>query len=262
VSRPEIIPVPDSAAALRDGAETAGLTGRLGDDAAWGRYAWIDWRLAEDEDCRVLRDLYALAAAPWVADGHRAHYVEVPAGREQVLATWFDLSFGRQQVHASRAIGADHTPDPRVRLGGPGDIEAAVALGNIVWSHQQGPPVWSGLPDRSPETLRADWTDALADPDLTYFLFEEDGEALGYVALWRDDEETVDLVAGTRTGARGRGVCTALTETALAWAGRRGFRTCTIDWRSTNLLASRFWPRRGFTPVRFRLHRLVRAPAP
>ena len=32
-----------------------------------------------------------------------------------------------------------------------------------------------------------------------------------------------------------------------------GYRTVRADWRSTNLLASRFWPRLGFVPTHIRL---------
>ena len=36
---------------------------------------------------------------------------------------------------------------------------------------------------------------------------------------------------------------------AIAWAHEQGYPTMTTDWRMTNLLASRFWPRRGFRPT-------------
>ena len=39
------------------------------------------------------------------------------------------------------------------------------------------------------------------------------------------------------------------------------FETVELDWRSTNLLASRFWPRRGFRPTHLRLRRDVQPTA-
>ena len=64
-------------------------------------------------------------------------------------------------------------------------------------------------------------------------------------------------VAGTRVEARGRGIGTLLTKVGLAQARAAGYRFCETDWRSTNLLASRFWPRRGFRPAAYRLVRRV-----
>ena len=42
---------------------------------------------------------------------------------------------------------------------------------------------------------------------------------------------------------------------ALACAREAGYEACGTDWRATNLLASRFWPRRGFRPTFLRLYR-------
>jgi GNAT superfamily N-acetyltransferase len=57
--------------------------------------------------------------------------------------------------------------------------------------------------------------------------------------------------------ARGSGLGAALTEASLAWARSRGFDVMAIDWRVTNLLASRFWPRRGFRTSFLRLYRSI-----
>jgi hypothetical protein len=54
---------------------------------------------------------------------------------------------------------------------------------------------------------------------------------------------------------------TALTQRAFAWARAEGFETCLTDWRSTNPLSSAFWPRFGFEPAAYRLHRTIDARA-
>ena len=61
----------------------------------------------------------------------------------------------------------------------------------------------------------------------------------------------------TRPEARGSGAGVALTEACFAWARRRGYETMVSDWRVTNLLASRFWPRRGFRTSFLRLYRSI-----
>ena len=49
----------------------------------------------------------------------------------------------------------------------------------------------------------------------------------------------------------------ALVAYALQWAHTEGFESMTVDWREVNLLASRFWPRRGFRPTFYRLYRHI-----
>ena len=57
--------------------------------------------------------------------------------------------------------------------------------------------------------------------------------------------------------ARRSGAGLALTAFVLAWAHEHGFRSLTTDWRSVNLLSSRFWPKRGWRPTYLRLDRAV-----
>ena len=69
---------------------------------------------------------------------------------------------------------------------------------------------------------------------------------------------SIDLAnALTEPGARGSGAGVALTEHALGWAHEHGYTTMITDWRMTNLLASRFWPRRGFRETFLRLYRSI-----
>jgi ribosomal protein S18 acetylase RimI-like enzyme len=55
--------------------------------------------------------------------------------------------------------------------------------------------------------------------------------------------------------ARGHGVGLALTTHALALAAEDGRPRVWTNWRVTNLLASRYWPARGFRLARLRLVR-------
>jgi GNAT superfamily N-acetyltransferase len=49
----------------------------------------------------------------------------------------------------------------------------------------------------------------------------------------------------------------ALTEHVIDWAHANGIPTMVTDWRMTNMLASRFWPKRGFRPTFLRLYRAL-----
>ena len=55
--------------------------------------------------------------------------------------------------------------------------------------------------------------------------------------------------------ARGLGAGRALGEAVQAWMAAEGFTSDVTDWRATNLLSSRTWPRLGYRPTFLRLHR-------
>jgi GNAT superfamily N-acetyltransferase len=88
---------------------------------------------------------------------------------------------------------------------------------------------------------------------------------LGHALLYRRPAgdlrvpaDSVDLAhAATLPNVRGSGAGLALTAHILNWAHQHGFRSITTDWRSVNLLSSRFWPKRGWRPTHYRLYRAV-----
>jgi GNAT superfamily N-acetyltransferase len=57
--------------------------------------------------------------------------------------------------------------------------------------------------------------------------------------------------------ARGLGAGRALGEAVITWTAQTGYDCVATDWRVTNLLSSRTWPRLGFAESFLRLHRLV-----
>jgi ribosomal protein S18 acetylase RimI-like enzyme len=63
--------------------------------------------------------------------------------------------------------------------------------------------------------------------------------------------------AVTAPESRGSGTGIELTSAAFAWARERGYEVMVTDWRVTNLLASRFWPARGFRTSFLRLYRSI-----
>ena len=252
------------AEALRDGEPAGRVLAALREDEVRGRHAWSaleDHWVEASESPDLYRDLYSVAGAAWVETGHLDHYVVVPAD-EDVLAAWYSLSFAQQQVHGAQELGARRPGEPdgfSVRRAGPEDIDAAMALAFTIFDHQAEAPTWAGAPAPPEDEASASYLEYLADPGVAYFLAERDGEPLGHVALERESDSTVNLsIAATVPEARGLGVGTVLTETALAWAHEQGYVTCVTDWRSANLLAARFWPRQGFRPTAYRLYRSIR----
>ena len=57
--------------------------------------------------------------------------------------------------------------------------------------------------------------------------------------------------------ARGAGIGKVLGTTVLDWAAAEGYGAVVTDWRATNLLSSRTWPKLGWRPTFYRLHRAI-----
>lgn len=200
---------------------------------------------------------YGRLCDPLVRAGRLAHFVEVAAGDETELDRWYGLSFGRQQVSASRSVEPVAYEGPvRVRRG---DIETALGLSAVMFDHLHGPAVWSSRPPRPDAEVRAEWEAFLAEPLTANFVAELDGRVVAHMVLGDEGEPgaTELAVAATLPEARGRGAMRALLSAAFAWAAEQGYERCDTDWRATNLEAARCWPALGFRPTRYRLHRLV-----
>ncbi|HYN75763.1 MAG TPA: GNAT family N-acetyltransferase [Candidatus Limnocylindria bacterium] len=244
--------------------------------ALWGPNLWVEpagHALADDADAELVRDLYALAAERWAREGRTAHYVVAPSHDGRVLDAWWRLGFGQQHVHAIREVPVHATyPSTEgftIRLAGPADIRALAGLDLVLDQHQLRSPVFSGLPPPSLETAVAEWVEGVDDPDLTTFVAERDGAVLGsaigcsvarsgmHAGLCRPPEAALLGFAAVRPDAQGEGLGRGLGETVLAWAAGAGYRSVVTDWRATNLLSSRIWPRLGFRPTFLRLHRLI-----
>jgi GNAT superfamily N-acetyltransferase len=253
MARFELVAVEHGAEARRDGVVVASLRGELRVDERRGRQAWI----SAEGDASAFAELYALAAAPWVAEGYRAHQVMVDAHDREAIDAWFALCFGREQVHAEQPV-REPTELPRAVAVRPGSIDDAVAFGDVIGPYLAGPPVWSTPPRWRGDELRDTWAEALAEPGAIYLVADVDGKRAAYSLLQRgDDDEVMLAVFATVPALRGRGVGHALFEATMGRAHAASFRRLVTDWRSTNVLAARFWTGHGFVPTRYRLHRRV-----
>jgi GNAT superfamily N-acetyltransferase len=256
----------DGVAALRGGELVGYLLAEPSDDPTFGVHVWLDRASHAARNPKLIRDLYAAAADPWVEEGHTRHYVVVPA-LDEVAAVWFALGFGQQQAHGIRASGASPPAAPAgltISRGGVELLDAMTPLASLIWTHQSLSPVFSGVPLPSSAELRRDWEEALRDPEVAYFLAERHGRAVGHALTYPARARlgtpplTLDLaVVATMPEERRTGVGVALVEHVLGWARAEGYDAVVADWRVTNLLSSRFFPRRGFRPIFLRLYRSI-----
>jgi ribosomal protein S18 acetylase RimI-like enzyme len=259
------------AVALRDGRVVGYLLGAPRDDS-WGPNIWVEVAGHAVEETEDARDLYAAAAEHWVEQGRTRHYVLVPAD-EALVDAWFHVGFGGQHAHGIREVPA-HTevavPDGfEIRNPVESEIDALIDVGLALPRHQKEAPVFSERPVPTEEEERQEWLDTFAG--------DEEEVLIGYlddrpVACWsvtsiersgahtglaRPDRAAFLGFAATLPESRGSGIGVALTDACFAWAAEHDFPIMVTDWRETNLLASRFWPKRGFRRVFLRLYRSI-----
>ena len=261
------------AAALREGRLVGYLVGARRSDALWGNNIWIEAPGHAAEDPEDVRDLYGLMAGRWVDEGRTRHSVLVPAWDRELLDAWFRLSFGQQHAHGVRKLTELKEvtlPDGfAIRSPDPDEIEDLIDIDLALPDHQRRSPVFGSPQPYTREDSRKEWLATLADGDEKILVGAYRGRA---VACWaivpteRSSENRGLLVperscflgfAATLPEFRGSGIGVALTRAGFAWAAEAGYPAMTTDWRVTNLLSSRFWPKRGFRTSFLRLYRSI-----
>ncbi len=237
-------------------------------EARWGPNVWVDPAGHAAEEAEDVRDLYGAAAARWVDEGRTRHYVVAPASDAQLLDAWSRLSFGRQHALGLREIPEVEWP-AGVRLAEQRDLEAIVDIAPVLPDHQDSSPVFGQVQRETEEELRAEIAEDLANAEIANFVAELEGRVVGnlviaptelssmHAGLARVPGAAFLAYAATRPEARGLGAGVAMTNAGFAWAREHGYETMVTDWRETNLLASRFWPARGFRRTFLRLYRSI-----
>lgn len=254
------VPDDEGLVATRGGDAVAYLAGTVDDDTA--RVGFAGCAASEPE---ALRDLFAALALQWDVSRFA---VAVPASSDELIDAFFRLAFGCQLMWAVR----ETAQAPAVEFGGtirpstPGDLEPTAGFDEILWQHQARTPSFSGLDVPASAHFREEWSNLWNEDEYpAHFVAERDGRVVGHALLYlrpggdlRVPAHNIDLGhVATLDDVRGTGVGLALTAHVLAWAHHHGYRSITTDWRSVNLLSSRFWPRRGFRPQYLRLYRAV-----
>ncbi|MFD7156103.1 GNAT family N-acetyltransferase [Kribbella sp. NPDC059898] len=239
--------------------------------AMWGPNIWVEAAGHAVREPEHIRDLYGAAAAAWVDAGRTAHYVLVPDDAELVDA-WFRLGFGAQHAHAIRPVPSYRVAPPRdlvVRRALRADIPVLAELDLELPRHQGRSPVFSAGELGTYEEAVADWEESIDDPDYATFVAVHNGQVVGssigcsldrssaHSGLAKPDNAGFLGFAAVLPSARGLGAGRALGEAVLQWSADTGYTSVVTDWRVTNLLSSRTWPRLGFRQTFHRLHRLI-----
>ena len=238
-----------------------------GDDQR-GRHVWSGLEqhaLAAGVDRDIVQELYTDLAKGWVDEGRLHHYVVVPTTD---VEPWLTLGFSREQVHAvcSTSVSPTTSTIP-IRRAGPADVEAVQAVARLIADANVASPVFAYVDEDFYDKLEPSTRELLEDETVDYWIAENGGEVVGFVALRPVPPEEDSLlkpagsmeliVAATLPQARGTGVGVALFEHGAQAAASRGHSALVADWRAANPTASAFWPRRGFRPFAYRMHRMI-----
>jgi ribosomal protein S18 acetylase RimI-like enzyme len=260
------------AVAVRGGELVGYLIGTHREDEIWGSNVWVEYAGHAVREPEIVRDLYAFAAKEWLERGRNRHYAQVPATDPELVNAWFRLSFGAQHASAIQETpeATDETPlGVKVRRAVEDDVDAVVRLDLELPRHQELSPVFAPGPRYTEEESRADFLEELDDRERALLVAEIDGHVVGalvmvdvaksslHSGLSRPERAAFLGFAATLPEARGSGAGLALTNGGLAWAREHGYPVTVVDWRETNLLASRFWPARGFRRTFLRLYRSI-----
>ncbi|MEU8225625.1 GNAT family N-acetyltransferase [Kribbella sp. NPDC048915] len=261
-----------SGAVMVEGGELTGyLLAAPKPSSVWGPNIWAEAAGQAVREPEHIRDLYGAAATTWVDEGRIAHYVLVPDDAALVDA-WFRLAFGSQHAHAIRpAPEAPFPPPTRLAVRRPvrADIPVLAELDLALPRHQALSPVFSAGELPTLEEAVADWEESIDDPDYATFVALYNGEVIGsavgcaldksslHSGLAKPDNAGFLGFAAVLPEARGLGAGRALGEAVLQWSAETGYTSVVTDWRVTNLLSSRTWPRLGFRQTFHRLHRLI-----
>jgi len=258
--------------ALREGRVVGYLIGTSRETKTWGENVWVELAGHAVEEPEDVRDLYGEAAAGWVDEGRTRHYAFAPAADSDLLDAWFRLGFGHQHAHALQEVTPRKValpPGIEIREPREEEIEELIEVDLALPEHQSRSPVFSTIGRPPREELRKEWVSALAGDEEHVFVAYQDGKP---VAVWsvlavegssqhrglgKPERAAFLGFASTLPEARGSGLGLALTDASFNWAAENGYEVMVTDWRVTNLLSSRFWPKRGFRPVFFRLYRSI-----
>jgi GNAT superfamily N-acetyltransferase len=252
------IPAGEGAVATRGGDVVAYLIASVHSDRAEVGPAGV--AASESE---AVRDLYAHLARTWPP----RHQALVPVSEPALVDAFLRLAHGIQFVLAVRETEPAAPVDfgGTIRPGVPDDLPAVAQFDRILWRLQADSPSFSGM-DVDAEDFESEWADLWDDPLFPlHVVAERDGRVIGHALLYhrpsgdlRVPDRNIDLAhAATLDDVRGSGVGLALTAHVLRWAHEHGYRSMTTDWRSVNLLSSRFWPKRGWRPTHYRLYRAI-----
>lgn len=223
-------------------------------------------------DPKIYADMYAVISDNWVREGCLHHFTLVAANNHAVQDEWFSLSFGREQAHGALTFDMllkkeIKLNDLTIRSPQAQDEAAFREMSNWISKYQTGTPIFAPVTLESMNAQTDSFVELLEDDEATMFLAFKDEKLVAYHLYYPIEADDSDMlhpenaaelvVAATHPEERGSGIGRLLTEYSFQHIKAIGYDYCVTDWRNTNILSARFWPKMGFTPTHYRLARRI-----
>jgi len=241
------------------------------DARIWGPNYWISIQDYRPVSASEIKPYFTSLAEREYKLGARNFYVEVDATKKDQIQEWFELGFGLQHVSALLTVFAPEYIPAAVTIRRPtiSDIPAIAILEQSLSLHQNESPVFSQLKADSIEDIEQEWSEDINNPELFTFIAELNGEVVGlaygcsteksrlHSEVMRPENSATLAFCAVLPDFRGQGIGKAIASSVIDDLYKNGFETIVTDWRATNQLSSVTWPKLGFTPTLFRLHRAL-----
>jgi GNAT superfamily N-acetyltransferase len=212
----------------------------------------------------VLARLFGEVSPSIVATGVRYYFLEHLACPPVSVAA-ANLAFGRHHVYASQpAAPRPGSDEVTVRLGRESDLQIIAQLAELELQHRATPPIYVPPPPHSVADL-VDQHRHLQEHGATHLIASVGGRDVGLLTIeltspaprvCPDGQPYIGPTV-THPDARGRGVGTALVNTALTWASTHGHHWLSVDFEPANPLSRPFWLGSGFEPTAYAVLRSI-----
>jgi ribosomal protein S18 acetylase RimI-like enzyme len=239
--------------------------------ATWGENCWLEYSHYGFQSPAEIKPFFTQLSQEKYAQGTRHFYVEVLADAQAEIQEWFELGFGLQHVSALLQDFKPVDPSANVVIRAPQekDLSRIAELERELTIHQQAAPVFSLLEPESVEEVMDEWREDLDNHDLIKYVAEINGTVVGlaygcsteksrlHSGLLRPANSATFAFCSVLPEYRGDGIGKALASAVIEDLYRKGFTSIVTDWRATNQLSSNTWPKLGFIPTIYRLHRAI-----
>lgn len=219
----------------------------------------------EPDGINIYQHLYRTAADQWFQDGCQAQAVTLLANDPYLHDFWFWNGFGMTVVDAIRKVEPLPAKESAALEIRKADLEDVANLVQIEIQHAQyysQAPTLMIAPNPSDAT---EFAEILQNERNTVWLAFDQGQLVGYLRIEGISQGASSLVRVETNPAitglyalpqyRGRGIGSALLQTAMQELANQGYQTCSVDFESINPDASNFWLR-YFKPFCYSLIRV------